>query len=539
MMALPTSSPARRAGTAPRDRSERRHERAVRAVGRLRRDLAHWCARVYQIRTKTQELQPLRLNPVQLAIEAAEAEQLRTTGRARLFVLKARQGGVTTYEQAKALHMIWSRQRVDALTMSDKRDRTDKIFGITRRALLHFPPSLLPTVGARAVREVSFPGLDSHFFTETAGAGEAARSLTLARLHCSEFAYFDDPAHVLGAAVPALVPQGSVVVLETTASGFDSPAHEFWRDAEARGYRPLFFPWWECDPVHYRLPLEAPDELGTLDEDEHVLVARRGLDLEQIKWRRAQIAELEDADFRTEYAEDADSCWVAAGGMFYDAALLRALLQRAPEPIETHLNGTLQIFSHVQAGERTIGGCDTAEGGGGDRSAWIVRAFPSLRLIATWADAAAVPTEGAALLNSWSRTRFNLPFWIVEKNMHGITWLRNLRDVHAYPLDKLYHRETLDSQFDGPISDRIGWATTAQSKPLMLDAGRELLQGAKDGTVPLPPAAVVRDALGVRRGVAGTAQLTGKDLLVSDMLLWLGREACARSEMGRPGLAYL
>jgi hypothetical protein len=66
---------------------------------------------------------------------------------------------------------------------------------------------------------------------------------------------------------------------------------QFWRECEARGYRAVFFPWWECDRVTYRLPLLAPDELGTLEPEEQDLVARHGLDLEQIKWRRKKIAE--------------------------------------------------------------------------------------------------------------------------------------------------------------------------------------------------------------------------------------------------------
>jgi hypothetical protein len=111
---------------------------------------------------------------------------------------------------------------------------------------------------------------------------------------------------------------------------------------------------------------------------------------------------------------------------------------------------------------------------------------------------------------------------VVEKNAHGITVLRHLRDDHLYPIDRIYHRRPLDQTTDNE-SERIGWATTAESKPLLLDAGRELLNAAKDGHAGVPPLAVIKDAFGVRRNDKGKIELNGKDMLVADMLAWIGR----------------
>jgi hypothetical protein len=86
--------------------------------------------------------------------------------------------------------------------------------------------------------------------------------MTIKRFHGSEFAFWDDPEGTLGAVTPGLVPMNSVVVLETTASGYGSPAHVFWQEAKARGYEPLFFAWWECDRANYRLPLLAMTSSG-------------------------------------------------------------------------------------------------------------------------------------------------------------------------------------------------------------------------------------------------------------------------------------
>lgn len=507
--------------TARRPAPDRRAA-GVAAIAHLRSDYEQWARRCYHIRDKLGTIRPFRLNAGQRTVGQVEQAELARKGECRGFILKARQGGFSTDQQARALHQIWAQPNFDALTLAYTKEDTEKLFNITTRAVEHFPRSLLPRMGEKATNQISFPGLDTQFYTGTAGSKRTGRGMTLKRLHGSEFAFWDDPMNTLATVGGGLVP-GSVVWLETTASGFDSPAHVFWRECEARGYRALFFPWWECDTVTYRLPLLAADELGTLEPEESDLMRRHGLDLEQLKWRRKQIAEYGRTFFLTEWAEDADSCWAAVGGMFYDAELLKALLLRAPAPIETHLGGALKIYSELRPGERAIMGGDTAEGTGGDASTMVFRAFPSWRLLATYQDDRVEPKEYASHVNTWGR-HFAQAFLVIEKNAHGITVLRHLRDDHHYPSGAIYHRATLDDARNEKL-ERIGWATTAESKPIMLDAGRELLNAARDGVAGIPCTETLRDAFAVRRGTDGKYDLNGKDMLVADMLCWIGRSA--------------
>ena len=51
---------------------------------------------------------PFVLNPAQALVTVREAELLRSVGRAMLYILKARQAGFSTREQAKNLHTVWS-----------------------------------------------------------------------------------------------------------------------------------------------------------------------------------------------------------------------------------------------------------------------------------------------------------------------------------------------------------------------------------------------------------------------------------------------
>jgi hypothetical protein len=516
--------------------------RAVRALQRLRTDFTAWSARCFHILDKEKQRRRLVPNAAQLAVMAEEERQMAARGYARLFTLKGRQGGITTYEQARALHLAsYVKRGATALTLAHDRDSTDKIFDkITSYALSHFPPALLPTLGAAQTREVTFPGRESQFYTGTAGAGRTGRGLTINRFHGSEFAFWDDPITILGAITPALVPNGSVVNLESTASAFDSDAHNFWREAAARGYAQVFLPWWVCDPVHYRLPLLAPDELGKPEPDEQALAAGHGLTLEQLKWRRAKMAEMGRERFLQEYAEDPESCWLTAGGNFYDVGLLKLLLSKAPESTREHLGGALRLYAEIPGEapggrrgvgprtERVIIGADTAEGVGGDRSTFVARAFPSWRQLAMYEDAQVTPREFAAILDSWGRRlggSAGPALLVVEKNMHGITTLRHLRDDHQYPPEFIYHRASLDEEHHGAELDsgRIGWHTSGESQPLMLDAGRELLLAARDGYASVPSASAIRDAFKVRRDKSGRIKLTGCDVLVAETLAWLGR----------------
>lgn len=495
----------------------------------LRRSYETWAERYYRIRNKSKQVELLRLRPCQYRVGRIEHEQLAMRGRARLYVLKGRQGGITTDQQARSLHTIWAQKHAQCITIADTWKRTQEIFGITKRALRYFPPDILPMTGDAYANEVSFVEQDSKLKVETAGEPEkTAIGLTLTRCHASEFAHWPSPAAALAALTPALEAPGTVIVLETTASGFDSEGHNVWRNAEEAGYVQVFIPWWECDPETYQMPLLEPDELGQLEDDEKALHEMQGLTLEQLKWRRAKMAEYGRNEFLRQYAEDDESCWLAVGGMYYDVADIRILLQRVLEPLDSHMGGEHVIYDAPKPGERVVIGCDTAEGGGGDDSTMVARGMDGWRLLETFASDTITPGDFATFLAHRGR-KLNEALIVCEKNMHGITVLRDLRDREDYPVSSIYHREPLDSA-TASSSERIGWATTEESKPLMLAAGRELIVAARHGLAGVPPAQALKDALSVRRDESGRYKLNGRDMLVAEMLAWIGRSAPIPSE---------
>ena len=119
---------------------------------------------------------------------------------------------------------------------------------------------------------------------------------------------------------------------------------------------------------------------------------------------------------------------------------------------------------------------------------------------------------------------------VVEKNAHGITVLRRLRDKLAYPRNSLYHRTPLAQNRDEK-TDYIGWVTTGESQPLMLDYGREILRSADEGLITVPSKDCLIDFASTPSTGPSSGRLTGRDILVAEILAWAGREYHVRQRI--------
>lgn len=65
-----------------------------------------------------------------------------------------------------------------------------------------------------------------------------------------------------------------------------------------------------------------------------------------------------------------------------------------------------------------------------------------------------------------------------ERNNHGHAFLLRLRDI--YPTRRIYSQEHIDRESDDE-TDRLGWLTTAQSKPIVVDGLKTLLRAGQSG----------------------------------------------------------
>ena len=298
-------------------------EREIRQ--RLKDDFPHYAERCLKIRTKSGAIEPLMINRAQRYVHERLEEQKRRTGRVRAIILKARQQGFSTYIGARFYHQVTHRQGAQCFILTHEQSATDNLFGMVDRYHKHNHPLVKPSTGASNAKELYFDRLDSGYSVGTAGAKAVGRSKTVQLFHGSEAAFWPNAAdHFAGVvqAVPDL--PGTEIILESTANGIGGEFHSRWQQAEegVGDYQAIFIPWFLTD--EYRRPVTPEFEL---DDEEAVYAELYDLDIEQMAWRRAKIAELKDPQlFKQEYPATAAEAFQATG---HDSYIPTDLVMRA------------------------------------------------------------------------------------------------------------------------------------------------------------------------------------------------------------------
>ena len=411
-----------------------------------------------KIRGKSGRLRGMELNRAQLELE-------RRSSR-RNIVLKARQLGVTTYVAARFFINTISREGTLSVQVAHDQRSAEEIFRIVHRFLENLPEWLRKgaLVTSRAnVRQIVFPMLDSEYRVETAADPNAGRGLTIHNLHCSEVARWPrDVAETL-ASLRAAVPPHGEIFLESTPAGAGGVFYDEWQHAGETGYTQHFFPWW-WDPSYRRRVA-----IAKFTAEELELMQKHGLDAAQIAFRREIRANFRDRA-PEEYAEDAESCFLASGECVFDAELIKKrLLMPAPIVSEDENGCLLTFFPPVAAvngarAKKYIIGVDPAGGGTtGD--------YACVQVIDAWSGVQCAELHGhftpaslAAKVKVLAR-KYNDALVAVERNNHGHGVLAYLTLDQGYL--ELYK-----------CDEQPGWVTNVVTRPRMLAQLSELLVNA-------------------------------------------------------------
>jgi len=406
-----------------------------------------FAARLLLVRTRDGWTAPLKANPVQRAFE-------RRRGRSNI-VLKARQMGLTTWTAGRFFLRTITHPGSLTLQVAHNQQSAEEIFRIVHRFVDWLPSELregpLRTSHSN-VRQIVFPGIDSQYRVVSAGDRNAGRGLTLQNLHCSELARWPgDPAETLAGLRAALAP-GAELVLESTPDGVGGCFHEEWLKAgdggPDSGMVRHFFPWW----MERRYRERAVDP-ATLSEEERDFMARHRLDLEQIAFRRRIRAGFRSLA-RQEFAEDAESCFLASGDSVFELEAIEARLLTAPLPRAVRVNGQLEIWLPPIPGRKYLVAVDPAGGGSeGDYSAAQVLDLESALQCAEFAGHVG-GLELARVISDLAR-EYNQAWLVVERNNHGAGVLALAEAVCKYP--RIYRQ-----------NGQPGWLTTSITRPAVL-----------------------------------------------------------------------
>ncbi|MGH9522336.1 MAG: hypothetical protein ACRD3E_07375, partial [Terriglobales bacterium] len=219
--------------------------------------------------------------------------------------------------------------------------------------------------------------------------------------------------------------------------------YDEWQLADETGYVRHFFPLWYAkeyrvfsrrSSVVSKSGLLLPEDRRLTTEDltdeERELIAKHGLTVEQIAFRRRL-----RADFRgltpQEYAEDPVSCFLASGECVFDVEAIQHALARLVPPVETRDNGRLRMWYPPQAAMDYLVGVDTASGGAdGD--------YACAQVIDRLRGRQCAELHGHFSLRDLSKKvaelgrEYNNAEIVVERNNQGTAALVYLDDVRGY-----------------------------------------------------------------------------------------------------------
>ena len=405
-----------------------------------------------RVRGKDGRIYRLKANAVQ-----REYERLRGAGN---IVLKARQMGLTTWIAGRFLLRTITRPGTLTLQVAHTQAAAEEILRIVHRFVEHLPAGLRAgalKTSKRSVRQIVFPEIDSEYRVVSAADKNAGRGMTVQNLHCSEVSrWAGDAVEVLGGLRAGMATGQNCdaeLVLESTPNGADGCFYREWQRAEETGMVRHFFPWWMDE--QYR---SAPAEEISLTEEEHELILRAGLDLEQIGYRRLIRANLGGLT-RQEFVEDAEHCFRVTGEPFFDIdAVERQLKQLKMEkpPVEYRKNRELTIWLPSLMQRSYLLAVDPAGGGvDGDWSAMVVLDMETGMQCAEFVShrtGIELAREIADL--GWEYNKCPV---VVERNNHGsgVLWL-------------LLHQVGYPNVYKAAHDDQPGWLTTSVNRPQIL-----------------------------------------------------------------------
>ena len=154
-----------------------------------------------------------------------------------LYILKARQLGLTTMIAAKLFHKCLFTPNHKVAVIAHTRDAAKSIFEIYKRYYINLPKFLKFKTEASNVNELVF--FHGGYIKVGSASSSSFRGSTYNSLHLSEFAFYDDITSAIQSVFQTATPNAEII-LETTANGIND-AMEIWNDSN--GFDKLFISW--------------------------------------------------------------------------------------------------------------------------------------------------------------------------------------------------------------------------------------------------------------------------------------------------------
>jgi len=452
---------------------------------------------LFRVYDKDGNLVDFRLNEIQARIDAeiiTPIEYCEEHGyevppellaRLRQSILKYRQGGVSTLIVAWFLVKCMQKYSVCVMLTHDG-EASEKLL-YRARIMLKNLKGAQPETSKLNDNEIAFSKTNSLFYIGTAGSKEFGRSATINYLHCSEIAFWKDPARLMKSLFQAVPKKSGVIIQETTANGWGNWfQRSFYAYMSGKGgFLPQFFPW----PIHEEYVSNTPFLKDSVDPDEwrtelsiyrkiHKLCPgiTRAEAIRKLQWRREKLDEnLGDQgkqaalrDFQQEYPLTIEEAFTMSGGGMFGS--LR--LEESPQ-WEYYGPSAYKLATHPKKGYTYALGADYAGGTGNDSSSIVVGCLETREQVYRFADNYIDPISFTQKLAEVGKL-FESCLVVPETNAHGLAGIALLKKI--YPTLSIYrHTAAHGTQARNIDGYAYGWKTTAISKPYMVGIAQQFI----------------------------------------------------------------
>lgn len=448
--------------------------------------------RFLSIKTKDGRLVRLQLNSTQRKLFERILELRRAKKPIRLWILKYRQGGISTEIEAIIYALTSQQENRNSLIMADEADKSEYLFQMSKlfqERLEKTDPHIPPKLKKSNSKNLEFAETHSQIIIETAENTEAARAFTYQYVHLSECAFFKDLKTVLDALNQSVPDHADTIIFgETTANGMEEFYRQWLRAIEGKtDWLPLFFPWYMMEEYSLKLqdgklyPLDGVNfssdtSLSTFEKEEQTLKNEHNLKDEQLNWRRWAIVNKCQGSlttFKREYPATWQEAFETSGSLFFDAKGLGKQLKKRPIAMGEIFfqglkwewrdlpHGRIELFERPEGGEQYIVAGDASEAVDSDEAAIVVL---NKRMNSTAAIVAGqhAPEELAQLLIALGHY-FNEAMVAQENKGYGyqVNQLVNAQYGNIY--HKIINKDGIDV-----VTDELGFNTNSVTRPAML-----------------------------------------------------------------------
>jgi hypothetical protein len=403
---------------------------------------------------------PFVLNPAQRLLDS------RLTGRD--LVPKARQEGVSSYVLGRYLAACLMRRNVRAVVISHDQESTQRMLRRVMYYIEHMRGPK-PVIKNMSANEITFPKMDSMFYIGTAGSRRFGRGDTITHLHCSEYAYWPNPANLIKGLFQA-VPKSGEIIIESTGNGYNDYHRRCMRAYQGKSLWGVHFLPWNTFP-EYTLDLSIDESerfMSQLDEELEEPRLAAFLSPGQLAWRRMKLEEL-DFDmlaFKQEYPMTIDECFQATSQSVFHKVVFGPTARWKKVD-----RGTFQLDGHPREDLTYVIGADVSGGVGKDASVAEVLCVDTNEQVYEYITNRLDPEAFGDRIVSIARM-FNMAFIVPEQNNHGILTLNTIQK--QYPHGKIYSGPVTADEDDKRLM-QMGYRTTKRTKPLMIGALRAAL----------------------------------------------------------------